>query len=140
MTIVRWRPFQELDTIERRMRRLFDEMGVVPAPLPAADVWETDKEVVFELEVPGFEEQDVAVEVSDHTLTVKGIRKEEKEQKEKEFLLHERLAKEFVRRFDLPMDTDTEKVAAEFTKGVLTVHAPKVAEATPRKIPIGAKR
>lgn len=138
-TLVRWNPFQELDTIERRMRRMLDEYGLVPATLPAADVYETDGEYVFELEAPGFEEKELSIEVTDHTLTVKGERAEEKEKKEKDYRLHERLEKAFERRFELPPEADPDKIAAEFAKGVLTVHAAKTAKATPRKVEIATK-
>jgi HSP20 family protein len=139
MTLVRWNPLQELDAMERRMRRIFDEAGIAPAPLPAADVYETEGEWIFELEVPGFEEKQLTVEVGDHTLTVKGERLEKKEEKGKTFRLQERLAKEFERRFELPPEAETGKLAAEFKDGVLTVHAPKAKAATPRKIAIAPK-
>lgn len=139
MTLVRWNPLQELDAMERRMRRIFDEAGIAPAPLPAADVYETEGEWVFELEVPGFEEKQLTVEVGDHTLTVKGERLEKKEEKGKTFRLQERLAKQFERRFELPAEAETGKLAADFKDGVLTVHAPKAKAATPRKIAIGPK-
>ncbi len=138
-TLVRWSPFQELDTFERRMRRMLDEVGLAPATLPAADVYETDGEYVFELEAPGFEEKELSIEVTDHTLTVKGERAEEKEKKEKSYRLHERLEKAFERRFELPPEADPDKIAAEFAKGVLTVHAPKAATAKPRKVEIAPK-
>ena len=51
-TIVRWTPFRELDSIERRMRRILEEVGFAPGLLPAADVYETAGELVIELEVP----------------------------------------------------------------------------------------
>lgn len=139
MTLVRWNPFQELDTIERRMRRMLDEVGIVPAALPAADVYETEGEYVFELEVPGFEEKELAVEVSDHTLCVKGTRTETKEEKAKTFRLQERLAKAFERRFELPSEADAQKIDADFAKGLLTVHAPKKKTAKPRKVTIGSR-
>ncbi|HSL65280.1 MAG TPA: Hsp20/alpha crystallin family protein [Gaiellaceae bacterium] len=139
MTLVRWNPLQELDAMERRMRRIFDEAGIAPAPLPAADVYETEGEWIFELEVPGFEEKQLTVEVGDHTLTVKGERLEKKEEKGKTFRLQERLATEFERRFELPPETETGKLAADFKDGVLTVHAPKAKAATPRKIAIAPK-
>ncbi|MEX0675164.1 MAG: hypothetical protein WD067_10345, partial [Gaiellaceae bacterium] len=60
-TLVRWNPFQELDTLERRMRRTLDELGLAPATLPAADVYETEGEYVFEVEAPGFEEKELTV-------------------------------------------------------------------------------
>ena len=125
--------------MERRMRRVFDEAGITPAPLPAADVYETDAEYIFELEVPGFEEKKLSVEVVDHTLTVKGERTEEKEEKGKTFRLQERLAKQFERRFELPAEADSAKVAADFKAGVLTVHAPKATAAKPRSVEIAAK-
>lgn len=139
MQLVRWSPIPELDAMERRMRRVFDEAGITPAPLPAADVYETDAEYIFELEVPGFEEKKLSVEVVDHTLTVKGERTEEKEEKGKTFRLQERLAKEFERRFELPAEADSAKIAADFKAGVLTVHAPKATAAKPRNIAIGTK-
>ncbi|HET8741218.1 MAG TPA: Hsp20/alpha crystallin family protein [Gaiella sp.] len=134
MTIVRWAPLQDLDTIERRMRRMFDQ-GVVPA-WPAADVYEENGEFVYELEVPGYDEKELAVEVRDHMLTVKGEKVEKNEEKEKTFYLNERLARSFERRFELPADAVADKVVAKFDHGVLVVHAPKAAEAAPKKVAI----
>ena len=139
MTIVRWSPFPEFEAIDRRMRRLLDEVGIAPAAIPAADVYETDTELTFELEVPGFEEKELSVEVSDHTLVVKGEQRETKEETDKQFRLHERLETTFERRFTLPLDADTTSIGAEFTRGVLTIHAPKVEVPKPRKVAIAAK-
>jgi HSP20 family protein len=139
MQLTRWSPFIELDAMERRMRRFFDEFGAASVTLPAADVYETDGDYVVELEVPGFEEKQLTVEVSDHTLSVKGERAEAKEQDEKDFFLRERLATQFVRRFELPPEAVTDKVFAEFEAGVLTVHAPKEAAVEPRAVEITAK-
>ena len=63
--------------------------------------------------------------MTDHTLTVKGEAKAEKEEKDKTFILHERLEQTFERRFQLPEDADTEKLVATFDSGVLEIHAPK---------------
>jgi HSP20 family protein len=135
MALVRWSPFQELDSMDRVMRRMVDQLGVVPV-WPAADVYESNGEVVYELEIPGYEEKDLAIEVRDHTLTVKGEKAETKEEKEKTFYLNERLARTFERRFELPPTVITDKVAAEFEHGVLVVHAPTAAEVAPRTIAI----
>ncbi len=137
MALVRWAPFQDMDTMERRVRRMFDQIGVVPA-WPAADVYESNGEYVFELEVPGYDEAELAVEVRDHTLTVKGEKLEKTEEEEKTFYLNERLARSFERRFELPAETIADKVVAEFDHGVLVVHAPKAAEVAPRTIAIKA--
>jgi HSP20 family protein len=136
-TLVRWSPFQELDAMERRMRRLFGDLGLVPATLPATDVYETDAEFVFEVEAPGFDKEHLTIEVVDHTLLIKGEQMEEKEQEDKAFRLHERLEKTFERRFELPVHTEPQKIAADFDNGVLTIHAPKAEIGEPRTITIG---
>jgi HSP20 family protein len=133
-TIVKWSPLRELDWMNRGMRRMFDDFGFAPTVSPAADVYETKDEFVVELEVPGFEEQELGVEVTDHTLVVKGERLEAKA--EKEFRLRERLEQTFERRFYLPTDVDTEHVKATFSKGVLELHAPKLTGSKPHRIEI----
>lgn len=138
MALVRWSPFQELESMDRLMRRMVGEGGAVPV-WPAADVYESNGEFVYELEVPGYDEKDLAIEVRDHTLSIKGEKAERKEEKEKTFYLNERLAKTFERRFELPPEAITDKVAAEFRQGVLVVHAPKAAEVKPRTIAISTK-
>jgi HSP20 family protein len=137
-TLVRWAPFRDFDVIDRRMRRMLEDFGVAPAQLPAADLYETERELIVELDVPGFDEKELALQVSDHTLTVTGERLEEKEEKEKTFLLHERLEKRFERSFTLPVDADVAKMKATFETGVLKVHVPRIVAAKPRKIEIAA--
>jgi HSP20 family protein len=138
-TIERWTPVRELDRMERRVRRLFEDAGFFPLLGPAMDVYETGDEYVVELEVPGFEEKELGVEVFDHTLLVRGERKAETEKHEKTMLLKERLEREFERRFELPKTADSTQVSADFSKGVLTLHVPKAAEAKPHKVVIGKK-
>jgi HSP20 family protein len=139
MEVTRWSPFQELDALERRMTRLFDEAGFTGtvAVLPAADIYETADEFVVELEVPGFDEKELAIHVTDHTLSVKGERTEAKETKEKDYRRRERLEKTFERRFFLPTEADLDALKAEYKKGVLEIHTPKAQTLEPRKIEIG---
>jgi HSP20 family protein len=136
MAITKRTPFTELDSMERRMRRVFEEIGFAPVLAPAADVYETDDEFVVELEVPGYEEKELSIEVIDHTLAIRGVRAKTTEEKTKEFALHERLEREFERRFILPTEADTEHLKAVFGKGVLAVHAEKVPTAKPKKVAI----
>ena len=135
-TLVKWAPFSELDVFERRMRRMLEDFGVAPAPLPAADMYETDKELVVELDVPGFEEKELVLEVTDHTLTIKGERLAETEEKRKSYYLQERIEKHFERRFTLPPEVDTEHIDATFRTGVLEVHVPKIEPLKARTIEI----
>ena len=140
MTLERFTPLGDLTAMERRMRRLFEDMGFAPALTPAADVYEADEEFVVELEVPGFDEKELGVAVTDHTLTVTGERTETSEKKEKQLLMRERLESRFERRFTLPVEADAKHVKAEYSKGVLTVHVPKATEAAAQKIAITAKK
>lgn len=135
-TTVKWSPLRELDSMERLRRRLFEDIGLAPTLLPPSDVYETDDEYVVELEVPGFEPEELGIEVSDHQLTVKGERKAAKDEQKKAFRLHERLERQFERRFQLPPEADTEHAQAMFVKGVLEVHAPKLTVTKPKKIEI----
>jgi HSP20 family protein len=140
-TLVR-QSLPDLDLIERRFRRMFDGFPLMPAfvspELPAADVYETQEEFVVELEVPGYDEDDLGVEVSDHTLTIRGTRTESEDEGDKAYRLRERLECTFERRFVLPGQVDMEHLAAEFNKGVLTVHAPKLAAAKQRTVAISS--
>jgi HSP20 family protein len=136
MAIVRWTPFTELDSMERRMRRVFEEIGFAPGLAPAADVYDTADEFVVEVEAPGFDEQELSIEVSDHTLAVKGAHRGTTDEGRKEFALHERLEREFERRFVLPREVDTEHVKAVFSKGVLEVRAQKLPAAKAKQVAI----
>jgi HSP20 family protein len=137
MDVVTWTPFRELEAMERRMRRLFEGTSFASALLPAADAYETDDEYVVELEVPGFEEKELTLDIFDHTLAIRGERAEEKDEKDKAYRLHERLEKSFERRFELPVEADTKALKADFENGILVVHAPKSPAAKPRRVPIG---
>jgi HSP20 family protein len=102
----RWTPLRDLDLMERRMRGLFP--ALTGAGTPATDIIETEREYVLELEVPGYEEKELDIEVSDHTLTISGHREAEKETIEREVRLHERLESKFERSFQLPFGADSE--------------------------------
>jgi HSP20 family protein len=139
LTLDRWTPLRELDRMERRMRRLFEDRGLLTFDAPATDVYETDADYVIELEVPGFASDELTVEVSDHTLVVKGEHEEDAEKAGRELLLHERLERRFERRFELPLEVNADKAVAACEKGVLTLHVPKSgAKAKARTVTIKA--
>jgi HSP20 family protein len=96
---------------------------------------------VAELEVPGFEEPDLTVEVVGDTLRIAGRREEEKEEEKKDFRMRERLEASFERQFTLPAGVDPDAISATYGKGVLEIRAPKGPEAEPagKTIPIEAK-
>jgi HSP20 family molecular chaperone IbpA len=132
----KWTPMRDLELMDRRMRRFFGELGITPPLTPAADVYEAKGELVVELEVPGFDESELKIEVSDHLLTISGARSEKTERDETAVRLHERLERSFERRFELPAELDSKHIHADYSKGVVTIHVPKGVETTPRTIEI----
>jgi HSP20 family protein len=97
--------------------------------IPAVDVIEGEKAYELTAELPGMDEKNVEVKVVNDTLTIKGEKQEEKEEKEKDYYLHERTFGSFERSFDIPEGVDAAKIEASFKKGVLTVTLPKKLEA-----------
>jgi HSP20 family protein len=149
MAITRWDPFREVVALQNRMNSLFRDLNegsesplTTASFVPAVDIYEDDKKVVLKLEVPGIEEKDLDVSVENNTLTVKGERKFEKEEKEENFHRIERRYGSFFRAFTLPTTVDTEKVAANYNAGVLKLELTKKPEAQPKqiKISLGGKK
>jgi len=148
MAITRWDPFREVMALQNRMNSLFrdfNEGGEGPLTtasfVPAVDIYEDEKKVVLKLEVPGIEEKDLDIRVENNTLTVKGERKFEKEEKEENFHRIERRYGSFYRAFTLPSTVDTEHVGASYNAGVLKLELAKKPEAQPKqiKINVGSK-
>jgi HSP20 family protein len=137
-TLVKWAPFGDLDLVDRRMRRMLEDFGVAGPRLPTSDVLETETELIVKLDAPGFAENDLSLEVSDHTLAVKGEKTEEKSDEVAHFHVRERMDAQFERLFVLPPEADMNKVEATFNQGVLEVHVPKIEQVAPRKVEIAA--
>ena len=97
--------------------------------MPAVDIAESEKAYEITAELPGMDEKNIEVKVTDGSLTIKGEKQEEKEEKEKDYYLQERRYGSFERSFELPESVDPDKIEASFKKGVLTVTLPKKAEA-----------
>jgi HSP20 family protein len=104
--------------------------------VPAVDIYEDAQKVMLKLEVPGIDQKDLDVRIEDHTLTVKGERKFESEEKEQNFHRIERRYGSFYRAFTLPNTVDTENVAASYNAGVLKLELKKKPEAQPKQIEI----
>ena len=96
---------------------------------PSVDVAEDDKAFHITAELPGLEAKDIDVSVSDGTLVIKGEKKEEKQQKDKNYYMSERAYGSFQRAFALPEQIDRDKIAAALAKGVLTITLPKTVAA-----------
>jgi HSP20 family protein len=107
--------------------------------IPSIDVRETETEFVVEAELPGIDEKDVSVTLSNGILTLKGEKKSEREEKKDDYHLTERSYGSFQRSFQVADTVDADKVKAAFEKGVLKVTLPKRPEAmkAEKRIPIG---
>ena len=146
MTVLtRFEPFREVATLQDRMNRLFresfnqagqDEPLTNSSFAPAVDVYEDEHTVTLKIEVPGIDEKDIDVRLENNTLTVHGERKIEKEEKEENYRRVERHYGSFTRTFTLPTTVDSEKVSANYDKGVLKIALPKKAEAKPKQIKV----
>jgi HSP20 family protein len=141
MAITRWDPFRGVLVLENRFNSLFRDQeasnGLTTGRFaPAVDIYEDAEKVVLKLEVPGVEEKDLDVRVENRTLTVKGERKFENEEKKENFHRIERRYGSFYRSFTLPTTVDTENVKADYAAGVLKLELTKKAEAQPRQIKV----
>ena len=142
MAINRWDPFREVVAMQNRVNSLLRDFNEGESPLttasfvPAVDIYEDEKKVMLKLEVPGIEEKDLDVSVENNTLTVKGERKFEREEKEENFHRIERRYGSFFRAFTLPSTVDTEHVQASYTAGVLKLELSKKPEAQPKQIKV----
>ena len=96
---------------------------------PVIDMSEDDKAYKISAELPGIDAKDIDVSVSGDTLVLKGEKRQEKEEKDTNYHFSERSYGSFQRSFQLPSSVDRDKVAADFSKGVLTITLPKTAEA-----------
>ena len=142
MAITRWDPFREVVALQNRMNSLFREFNESDNPLttasfvPAVDIYEDAKKVMLKLEVPGMEEKDLDIRVENNTLTVKGERKFEKDEKEENFHRIERRYGSFYRSFTLPSTVDTDNVQASYNAGILKLDLNKKPEAQPKQIKV----
>lgn len=138
------RPFE---TLRQQVDRLFDEFDrdfwaapfrrsafdlepfwrrqITGTTVPAVDIVEKDKAYEVKADLPGLDEKKLDVKVTDGMLTIKGEKQEEKEERKKDYYLHERHFGAFERSFRLPETVDPDKIEASFKKGVLTVTLPK---------------
>lgn len=136
-----------LETLQHAVDRLFEDFdrGFFPTlrqrwfddepfrsgelAVPAADMTETDKAYELSMELPGADEKNIDVTVSNHMLIISGEKIEEKEEKRRDYFLSERRYGSFRRSFRIPEGVDTDRIDAAFTKGVLKLTLPKAPSA-----------
>jgi len=154
MTITRFTPFRnplnDVVLLQNRLNSIFSDF-VAPGTssneslatgsfVPAVDIYEDAQKLVVKVEAPGIKQDDLDVRVENNTLTIKGERRFEAEEKEENFHRIERRYGSFQRSLRIPDTVDEKKIEARFDKGVLKVTLPKRAEAASEQRKIEIKK
>jgi HSP20 family protein len=148
MSIERWYPFTDLMSLRQAMDRLFEDSYVRPSRAlagpgetggPVLDVYQTPNEIVVKAGLPGVNPEDVNIDITGDTLTIKGETKAEQEIKKEDYLYRERRHGAFSRSVILPGGLRSDKAEATMEDGVLTLTIPKAEEVKPKAISVKAK-
>ena len=134
MSLVRWQPFSEIDSLQKEMNRLFD--SITPsntdkwgsAFIPAAEMSETEDAIHLKLEVPGMDAKDLDIQVSAEAVSISGERKSEKKVEDKGISRSEFSYGSFRRVIPLPARVENTNVNAEYKDGILNLTLPKAEE------------
>jgi HSP20 family protein len=146
MAVIKWDPFRDLNILQDRMNRLFEDTGrgirrgEEPASTtiwsPAVDIYETEGEIVVQAELPGMDRKDISLNLENNVLTIRGDRQFKKETKEDNYHRIERSYGGFSRSFSIPTSVDEDKIRADYKDGVLRIALPKKEQAKPKQIQI----
>lgn len=143
MTLVKWDPWREIedmfDRYTRAIGRPRNDRQQVSGDVdwsPRVDIHETDNEFVISAEIPGISKKDVKVDVDDDILTISGERKQESDEKGKNYHRIERRYGSFRRSFTLPDNADKDKIKASFKDGILNLSIPKAPKPEAKAIEI----
>jgi len=148
MAIERWHPFTDLVSLRQAMDRLFEDSFVRPYRSleglseitgPPLDIYQKPDEVVVKAALPGIKPEDVNIDISGDTLTIKGESKGEQAVKREDYLYQERRYGAFSRTVVLPSGLKSDKAEATMEDGILTLTIPKAEEVKPKAIKVKAK-
>jgi HSP20 family protein len=142
-TLVRWEPFREIAALQNEMSRFMNGLLEGNGPtsqnwVPALDVWETENEIIYALDLPGIPEDKISVELDDGALTISGERERTEAESKDRFYRFERRYGTFSRTFGVPQGVAESDVSADYKDGVLEVHVKKPEQPKPKRIQIGS--
>jgi HSP20 family protein len=147
MAITRWDPFRDLGILQERMNRVFedaavrgwknDEPSATTSWSPAVDIYETDSEIMVQAELPGIDRKDIALQLENNVLTLRGDRRFEKETNQENYHRIERSYGGFSRAFTIPTIVDEDKIRADYRDGILKIALPKKEQVKAKQIKIG---
>ena len=146
MNFVRWNPLNEMSLLQNQMNRLFDTaLQVWPGDsngttqwTPSADIYESENELVVNLDLPGVDPKMIDIRVENNVLSIRGERQFEDKQNKENFHRVERSYGPFARSFTLSTAVDADKIRANYKSGVLSITLPKAEAAKPKRIQIAA--
>jgi HSP20 family protein len=139
MSVMHYDPFSSLKVFEDAVTRMLSEPRTGRPWSPAVDIIETENELVLKADLPEVKLEGIDIRVENETLTLKGERRFEKEEKAKGYHRIERNYGSFVRSFTVPSTVESDRVSAEYKNGVLTVTLPKKEAAKPRQVKVEVK-
>jgi HSP20 family protein len=147
MAMRKWEPFSDLVSLRQAMDRLFEDSFVHPSrffaafgqTMPAVDAYQTPNEVVVKATLPGIKPEDVDIDITGNTLTIRGEVKAEKEVKQQAYFYQEQRYGGFSRSLTLPGGLQVDKVDATMENGLLTIIIPKSEKVKPKAIKVKAK-
>ena len=148
MATERWHPFTDLMSLRQAMDRLFEDsfvrpsralVGIGEVGAPAPDIYQAPDEIVVKGVLPGLKPEDVSIDITGDTLTIKGESKVEQEIKREDYLYRERRYGAFSRTVILPGGLRSNKAEATMEDSVVTLTIPKAEEVKPKAISIKAK-
>jgi HSP20 family protein len=144
-SLVPWKRRRDIDQFRTEMDRLFDRFlnwEALPFAaegqswVPSVDVSETGKEVIVKAEIPGMDPKDIHISVDVDRLTLRGERKQMREEKGERFYRAERSYGAFSRAIQLPAEVDSTKVEATYKDGVLKINMAKTKESSTKRIKV----
>lgn len=148
MVIKKWDPFSNMfdmpDSLEHILdegfpRRITEDSRYRGAWVPVVDMCETDDKIVIRAELPGMDLKDMAVEIEDNRLVIKGQRRLQRDIKEDKYHRIERAHGKFYRSIRLPVSVEEEKIEAHYRSGILEIVLPKIEAARTRNIEVQSK-
>lgn len=144
MPIVRWDPFTDLVQLRDEIGRWFEgseksKERTSSVWAPEVDIKETDKDISIKADLPGMKMEDIDVSVDENQLIIKGERKHEKKEEEKDYIRVERSYGSFYRSFNIGVPVKEDKIRASYKDGVLEIVVPKAEAKKPKKITVSEK-
>jgi HSP20 family protein len=145
MSVIRWDPFRNMVALQDRINRLFEDAFprnaeeedlAACAWRPPVDIFEEDNGFVVQVDLPGVNKEDVAVEIKNNLLVIQGKRQVESGVDDDRYYRRERSCGTFQRSFSMHADVAPDSIKASFKNGVLTIRIPHPEEQKPKKISV----